>query len=82
MPTHMKVFKEDTEAVPSVYMDKTAIGFITDILYIKGVICFEEFDDIMEAKYPTDLQDIIEKMLRGEYNAYKRGEGYISNDGE
>lgn len=58
-------------------MDKLTIGFIADILYIKGILYYDEFDDIMNAKQPSDLQDIVEKMLRGEYSAYRQGEGYV-----
>lgn len=58
-------------------MDKLTLGFIADILYIKGVICFEEFEDIQSVKHPSDLNDIIEKMLRGEYDEQLRGEGYV-----
>lgn len=57
--------------------NKLAIGFIADVLYIKGVICYEEFEDIQNAKHPSDLQDIVEKMLRSEYNLHMRGEGYV-----
>lgn len=58
-------------------MSKLAIGFIADVLYIKGVICYEEFEDMMNVTEPSELQDIVEKMLRSEYNVYKRGEGYV-----
>jgi len=61
-------------------MDKLAIGFLADVLYIKGIICFEEFEDIMNVKHPSDLQNIVDKMLRSGYNAYKRGEGYITGN--
>lgn len=54
-----------------------AIGFIADILYLKGIILYEEFEDIMSAKDPADLQVIIDKIIGGKYNAYKRGEGYV-----
>jgi hypothetical protein len=64
-------------------MDKCAIGFLADVLYIKGVICFEEFEDMQNVVHPSDLQDIVEKMLRSEYNGYRRGEGYVLTvDGE
>lgn len=56
---------------------KLTLGFLADVLYIKGVICFEEFEDIQNAKHPSDLNDIVEKMLRGEYNVHMRGEGYV-----
>lgn len=55
-------------------MDRLTIGFLADVLFIQGVICFEEFDAIQSARTPSDLEDIVEKMLRGEFNVYKRGE--------
>lgn len=58
-------------------MDKLALGFLADVLYIKGIICFEEFEAIQEVNHPSDLNDIVEKMLRGEFNAYRKGEGYV-----
>lgn len=58
-------------------MDKIVLKFLADVLYIKGFICFEEFDAIMESKNSSDLDDIVEKMIRGEFNVYKQGEGYI-----
>lgn len=59
-------------------MDKITIKFIADLLYIKGKLCMEELEDIYDAKTPFDLDDIVEKMLRGEYNVYKKrvGESY------
>lgn len=35
------------------------------------------FEDIMDAKIPDDLDNIIEKYIKGEYNVYRKGEGYI-----
>ena len=58
-------------------MDKITLKFLADVLYIKGWICFEMFEDIMEAKIPDDLDDIVEKLIKGEYNVYRKGEGYI-----
>ena len=58
-------------------MDKVVLKFLADVLYIKGFICFEEFDDVMNSKNPTDLDDIVEKIIRGEYNVYRQGEGYV-----
>lgn len=60
-------------------MDKLALGFLADILYIKGIICFEEYEAIQEVTHPSDLNDIVEKMLRGEFNAKRQGEGYIAD---
>jgi hypothetical protein len=53
-------------------MDKILLKFIADVLYLKGVICYDELDDIMNASIPSDLDVIFEKMMREEYNAYRR----------
>lgn len=58
-------------------MDKTALGFLADVLYIKGLIYFDEFEAIMEASTPQDLGEIVEKMLRGEYTGHRKGEPYV-----
>lgn len=63
-------------------MDKVTLKFLADVLYIKGILCYEEFEDIMDAKTFVDLDKIIEKMLRSEYNVYRRGEGYVGYSGE
>lgn len=62
-------------------MDKTVLGFIADVLYIKGIICYEELEGIMEVKDSSDLGDVFEKMIKGEYNVYKRGEPYTNTPG-
>lgn len=58
-------------------MDKIVLKFLADVLYIKKIICYEELEAIMEVKDTSDLDAIIEKMLRGDFNACKRGEGYL-----
>ena len=55
-------------------MDKLTLGFLADLLYCKEVICYEEFEALQAARTPMDLDVITEKMLRGEFNVYKRGE--------
>jgi hypothetical protein len=55
---------------------KAVLGFFADILYIKGLICFDEFDAIMNAKHDVDLGVIVERMLTSDFNLYKRGESY------
>lgn len=60
-------------------VDKLTLGFIADVLYIKGIICYEEFEDIMNVTCAEDLGVITEKLLRSDYNVFKRGEGYITN---
>lgn len=62
-------------------MDKLTLGFIADVLYLKGIICFEELDAIMNATNPTDLEVIFEKMFRGEFNVYRKGEPYTEYTG-
>ena len=62
-------------------MDKVVLGFVADVLYLKGLICFEELEGIMEAKDSSDLGNVFEKMIRGEYNVYKRGEPYSNHSG-
>ena len=59
-------------------MDKIVIKFIADLLYCKDLIFFDEFEAIMEAKTPEDLDDIIDKILRGEYHGYRKGESYLT----
>ena len=55
---------------------KLVLGFIADVLYVKGVICFDELEAIMNVKDGIELGNVFEKMLRGEYNVYKKGESY------
>lgn len=55
-------------------MDKVLLKFFTDVLYLNGVICFDEYDDIMESCNAEDLDCVFEKMMTGKYNAYRRGE--------
>jgi predicted metal-binding protein len=59
-------------------MDKVLLKFFADVLYLKEQLCSEELEDIYEAKTPIDLDNIFEKMMRGEYNVYKRGETYAN----
>lgn len=58
-------------------MDKQVLGFLADILYIKGIIYYDEFEAIQNVTKPSDLQDIVEGMLCGQFNGYKRGEAYV-----
>lgn len=55
---------------------KLVLAFMADVLYIKGVICLDELDTIYDAQNAEDIQLIVDRMLRGDFNAYKRGEGY------
>ena len=55
-------------------MDKILLKFIADVLYLKEVICFDEYEGIMEVQKYEDLDIVFEKMMKEEYNAYRRGE--------
>ena len=57
-------------------MDKIAIQFFADVLYLKGLLCYEELEAILDAQSPEDLDMVFEKMFRGQFNPYKRGEPY------
>lgn len=59
-------------------MDKLAIGFLADILYIKAIISFDEYDAIQKIKKAEDIQEVVDRMLRGDYSAHRKGEGYIT----
>lgn len=58
-------------------MDKTILGFLADVLYFKGIICFDEFDAIMECRTPADLGVVAERIGQDDFNPYKRGEAYV-----
>jgi hypothetical protein len=53
-------------------MDKIILKFIADVLYIRGAICLEEYEAILDAKSHIDLDKIADKMLREEYNQRTR----------
>ena len=56
--------------------DKLTLGFIADLLYYKGILCYEEVEAIFDAKNASDLQVIVDKVMNQEFNVYKRGEHY------
>lgn len=56
-------------------LDKVTLKFIADVLYIKGILCSDELEDIMDAATIEDLDHIVDKMLDDEY-LLKRGETY------
>ena len=61
-------------------MDKITLKFLADILYIKGFIYHEEYEDIMSAQTISDLDYIVDRMLRDGYKPSKTGEGYVISD--
>ena len=57
------------------YVDnKVLLKFISDLLYLKGLICFEEYEDIMSMSCCSDCDVVIEKIFKEEYNVYRRGD--------
>lgn len=57
-------------------MDKILLKFFADVMYLQGMFCWEEYEDIMECRLPADLDRIFEKMLKEEYNGYNTGKGF------
>jgi hypothetical protein len=57
-------------------MDKTVLGFLADVLYIKGMLCYDEYETIQDVRDERELGVVVERMLRGEFNGYKKGETY------
>lgn len=49
-------------------MCKVTLKFICDMLYIKGEITFEMYEDVMCTEEPKDLDKIIDKLIRGAYD--------------
>lgn len=54
-------------------IDKVVLKFIADVLYLKGVIFFEELEAIMECRDCNDLDEVFERMMKEDFNAYRRG---------
>ena len=52
-------------------LDKVVLKFLADVLYIKGILSFDEFEDVMAVSSMSDLDVIVERMLCSEYNSYK-----------
>lgn len=55
---------------------KLLIKLFADILYIKGVLNADELDGLDSIATVRDLDTFTERLLRGEFNAYKQGEHY------
>lgn len=58
-------------------MDKIVLKFLADVLYVKGKLTLEEYEAIMQAKNSSDLDNIIDRMLRDDFKTLLRGEGYV-----
>jgi len=53
-------------------MWKLALGLIADILYMKGILCYEELDAIYNVKDAEDIDKVSDKIIRGDFNVYKQ----------
>lgn len=51
-------------------MDKIILKFLADVLYVKGIICLEEYEAILDSESMECLDTIVDKMLRDEYSSY------------
>lgn len=56
------------------YLDKIILKFFTDVMYLKGIICLDEFEDIMDCCNANDLENVFEKMITDKYDIFRRGE--------
>lgn len=55
-----------------------AIQFFANIMYMKGIIYYDELQDILDSRSDVDFDVIFEKMFRDEYKPnMKRGEAYV-----
>jgi hypothetical protein len=61
--------------------EKLTLGFLADVLYLKGVILYEEFEAIQSVKTANDLETIVERMLTDDFNQFKRGEHRLGAKG-
>lgn len=58
-------------------LDKIVLKFLADVLYVKEIINIGEYDDILDSRNGHNLDEIIDKMLGGDYIAlHKKGESY------
>lgn len=59
---------------------RVAIQLVADLLYIKGIICYDEFESLLDIRNSADAEGFTEKLLCGDFNVYKRGEHYSVNN--
>lgn len=61
---------------------KIVIALFADVLYAKGVINLDELNGLYDIRNVQDVTAFTEKLLRGEFDGYLRGERYTSYAGE
>lgn len=52
---------------------KEMLKFLSDVLYIKEVICIDEYEAILDCSCGDDLEYVFENMMFGVYADYGRG---------
>ena len=55
-------------------VDKVLLKFFSDVLYLKRVICIEEYEAIVDSTSINDLESIFEGMMCDKFRDYRRGE--------
>ena len=58
---------------------RIAIKFFADVLYVKGFMYFSEYEAILDASSPLELDDIVERMLNDGFSPYMQGECSIEH---
>jgi hypothetical protein len=69
--------KQATQVHNPLGSEKVTLGFLADVLFLKGVLCYEEYEAIQNVRTHSDVEDIVEGMLRSTFNQFKRGEHRI-----
>lgn len=59
---------------------RVSIQLMADILYIKGIICLDELEALLDIRTSKDAEQFTEKLLRGDFNVYRKGEHYSINN--
>lgn len=57
---------------------KIIVALFADILYAKGVINLDELNGLYDIRTIEDVSKYSDKILRGDFNAYLKGEHYTS----
>jgi hypothetical protein len=71
---------ESKGVIPQLGSEKLTLGFLADVLFLKGLILYEEYEAIQGVRSPLDLEIIVERMLTDGFNQFKRGEHRIIAD--
>lgn len=69
-----------TKSADSLGSERLTLGFLADVLYLKGHILYEEYEAIQNARTAMDIETIVERMLTDDFNQFKRGEHRLITD--